>query len=125
MLESPKFISQASVFAHSLETALDMIGPNTEMVTEILTDLGQRHFKHYGVSSSMYPHMGEAVFETLAELLPHKHPEDPEEVCWNDETEKAWRELWYEFMTDMTAGEREYIHEEMKKFAAPNTAFAT
>jgi len=54
-LEDPIFIKNAKWFSHvftqMIERSLDMLGPDTEVLTEVLLELGQRHVR-YGVETT-------------------------------------------------------------------------
>ena len=51
---------------YMFDAPLSMLGPDTEMLEEVLHDLGRRHIG-YGVSPHCYPFMGQAVVYALAE----------------------------------------------------------
>ena len=53
---------------HMFDAALNMLGPDTETLNEILTDLGKRHIK-YGVLPHYFPFMGHAVVYALKESI--------------------------------------------------------
>lgn len=63
-----------------IDTALNMLGPDVELLTEIMTELGQKHVK-YGVKPEYFPKMGVALVETLAELLGDRFTE-PVRAAW-------------------------------------------
>jgi hemoglobin-like flavoprotein len=50
------------------DAALNMLGPDTETLNEILSDLGKRHIK-YGVLPHFFPFMGHAVVYALKESI--------------------------------------------------------
>jgi hemoglobin-like flavoprotein len=50
------------------DKALNMLGPDTEILNEMLTDLGKRHIK-YGVLPHYFPFMGHAVVYALKETI--------------------------------------------------------
>ncbi|CAB9529184.1 Involved in oxygen transport in the brain. Hexacoordinate globin [Seminavis robusta] len=52
-----------------LGKALNMLGPDDELLTEIMSDLGKKHF-HMGVDDEHYYRiMGDSLFLALGELL--------------------------------------------------------
>lgn len=59
MLASKRFNMQGSYLIQMLDTALSMLGPDIELLTDILQDLGTKHV-HYGVKPEMFYIMGEA-----------------------------------------------------------------
>ena len=77
-------------------------------MTEILVELGERHYRSYGVTSEMYPVMGTAVLDTLKDLLGDAFDRD---------THYAWRELWHEFSRDMTKGETDFLKRELRRLS--------
>jgi hemoglobin-like flavoprotein len=50
------------------DAALNLLGPDTETLNEILNDLGKRHIK-YGVLPHYFPFMGQAVVYALKETI--------------------------------------------------------
>lgn len=69
---------------HMFDAALNMLGPDTETLLEILEELGKRHIK-YGVSPHYFPFMGQAVLFALSKALGK---------AWNKELEDAWIEVY-------------------------------
>jgi hemoglobin-like flavoprotein len=61
-----------------IDTALNMLGPDLELVTEIMTDLGMKHVR-YGVKPEMFPFMGDALMHTLETTLKSDFTEDIKE----------------------------------------------
>jgi hemoglobin-like flavoprotein len=51
-----------------IDTALNMLGPDIELLTDIMTELGSKHVQ-YGVEPLMFPMMGEALIFTLELIL--------------------------------------------------------
>jgi len=68
-----------------------MLGPDIELLTEILVELGQKHVR-YGVKYEMFPVMGDALLHTLNECLGDD---------FTDEIREAWKETYVEISTDM------------------------
>lgn len=52
-----------------LDTALHMLGPDIELLTEIMLELGTKHVR-YGVLPEMFPIMGDCLIWTLETTLP-------------------------------------------------------
>jgi len=50
------------------DAALNMLGPDIELLTEIMQELGVKHIR-YGVKPEMFPAMGEALIEMLKDML--------------------------------------------------------
>jgi nitric oxide dioxygenase len=72
-----------------LDRALNMLGPDAELLAEILTDLGKKHAR-IGVETYMFPIMGEALVQTLRENLGSR--------CFTPDVGQAWNKV-YEAMT--------------------------
>ncbi len=62
------FIVFAKQFVGMLDMAIDMLGPDLEMVEEQLQQLGIRHIR-YGVMPKHYPLMGKALLQTIENKL--------------------------------------------------------
>mmetsp|Transcript_14100 Transcript_14100/g.30719 ORF Transcript_14100/g.30719 Transcript_14100/m.30719 type:complete len:173 (+) Transcript_14100:59-577(+) len=77
---------------HMLEGAMSMLGPDTELLTEVLSGLGKRHIE-YGVKACYLPFMGVAIIESLSELLGSD--------VWNAEVEEAWEVVYEELSGDI------------------------
>lgn len=93
---SRRFLMHASYMIQMIDTAINMLGPDSELLSEIMEDLGHKH-KTYGVSSDMFPLMGEALLFTLKQTLGSKFGEKEFE---------AVRETYRELAGDMTKGHR-------------------
>jgi nitric oxide dioxygenase len=60
---------------HMFDAAFNMLGPDTETLDEILTDIAKRHIV-YGVKPHYFPFMGQAVVYALNETIgKHMTPE--------------------------------------------------
>ena len=75
-----------------LDKALNLLGPDDELLTEILTELGAKHAS-YGVKPDYFPIMGEALIYMLKDQL--KDTITPE-------IEKAWKEVYSELSKNMS-----------------------
>jgi len=69
-----------------LDLALTMLGPDIEMVEDILGDLGDRH-QRYGVQADMFPVFGCAIRQVLQETLGDKY---------DKKTDEAWSIVYEE-----------------------------
>ena len=74
-----------------LDTALNMLGPDIELLTDILLELGQKHVR-YGVKPEMFAVMGEALEFTLDKVLGDD---------FDGATRDAWKETYAEISQDM------------------------
>eukprot|EP00522_Entomoneis_paludosa_P011889 CAMPEP_0172440184 /NCGR_PEP_ID=MMETSP1065-20121228/906_1 /TAXON_ID=265537 /ORGANISM="Amphiprora paludosa, Strain CCMP125" /LENGTH=183 /DNA_ID=CAMNT_0013188969 /DNA_START=43 /DNA_END=594 /DNA_ORIENTATION=+ len=73
---------------HMFDQAMGMLGPDTELLTEMLRGLGKRHIA-YGVKANYLPLMGVAIVTTLKELL-----QDKPGFVWSSAVEEAWNEAY-------------------------------
>ena len=91
LLESKRFIMHSSYLIQMLDSALNMLGPDIEMLTEIMTDLGKKHVA-YMVTPEMYPIFGESRLHAIATLLGDQ---------FTDVTQQAWQEVYNDLTADM------------------------
>ncbi|CAB9528889.1 Neuroglobin [Seminavis robusta] len=68
MFKNPEFLKFARRFTEMLDMAIDMLGPDMELVEEQLTDIGIMHSR-VGVVPRHYPLMGACLIDTLADKL--------------------------------------------------------
>lgn len=90
-VKSGAFLSHAKKFVEMFDSAVDMLGPNIEILTEILTELGQKHVK-YGVKLEYYPAMGIALIDAVRRI----------DKQFTKATEIAWREVYNSISLDMS-----------------------
>ena len=84
----------AVAFIQMLDTVIEMLGPNIDLVTEMLGDLGAKH-KKYGVHPKLFDRMGTCLLTVLEELLGHQ---------FDDATREAWQETYAKMSQDMALG---------------------
>ncbi|KAL7557860.1 hypothetical protein ACA910_010911 [Epithemia clementina (nom. ined.)] len=96
LLQSKRFLMHASYLIEMLDTALQMLGPDIDLLTEIMLDLGAKH-QRYGVGPDMFPVMGEALLYTLKATLKGDFTKD---------IEQAWIETYKELSGDMIRGQK-------------------
>jgi hemoglobin-like flavoprotein len=68
VLKHPRFVKHAKYFIQMIDKALSMLGPDIEILTEILLELGEKHVG-YGVKPEYFPSMGRALISTVEENL--------------------------------------------------------
>lgn len=78
-----------------LDTALNMLGPDYELLTEIMLEMGAKH-ERYGVTADMYPLMQRALLSVLEEIL------GPEE--FKPKAREAWIFVFEKLAGDMIRG---------------------
>lgn len=71
VLKSTRFVKHAKYFIQMIDKALSMLGPDIEILTEILLELGEKHVR-YGVKPEYFPSMGRALIDTVQETLGEK-----------------------------------------------------
>jgi hemoglobin-like flavoprotein len=86
-----RFLQHAINLIQMFDTALNMLGPDIELLTDMLYDLGKKHVV-YGVKKDLFPIMGDALIYTLDQTIP-KH--------MNNENRDAWRKTFDAMSTDM------------------------
>ena len=82
---------QAKYMIQMLDTSLQMLGPDIELLTEINHDLGKRHVR-YGVTKEMYEFMGEALIFTLDKMLGK---------AFTPDIKDAWEHIYAELSGDI------------------------
>ena len=82
MLTSKRFLSHAAYMLEMIDTALGLLGPDIELLEEMLLELGVKHIR-YGVNETMFPHMGVALVETLEKTLNDNFTSQMKEA-WTD-----------------------------------------
>lgn len=93
LLQSKRFKMHAVYMIQMLDTALELLGPDIEMLTDILLDLGVKH-RRYGVKPEMFGIMGKALIAMLEKILGPKG-------SFNDAVREAWIETYGEISNDM------------------------
>lgn len=98
VLNSKRFLMHASYLIQMIDTALNMLGPDIELLTEIMLELGSKHVR-YGVKPEMFPIMGECLIATLEETLA--------EGAINASAKQAWIETYDALSGDMIRAQKE------------------
>jgi hypothetical protein len=92
--KSPRLVKHAKHYMDMVDRAIGLLGPDIELLTEILMELGRQHTK-FGVESSFYPPMGHALIHTMEEVLGDK---------FSSSTKNAWLECYQALAYDMIQG---------------------
>lgn len=82
----------ASYMIQMIDTALGLLGPDIELLTEIMTELGTKHVL-YGVKPTMFPIMGECLVAALEDLLP--------KAKFTPLVKESWRDVYSALADDM------------------------
>jgi hemoglobin-like flavoprotein len=91
LFKCPRFLAHGKYFVQILDKVVDMLGPDLDMLTEILLELGDEH-KERGVKTEWFPIMGVALLECMADMLGPK--------IFSTETKQCWLEV-YKAITDI------------------------
>jgi hemoglobin-like flavoprotein len=75
LLRSKRFLAHAAYLLDMIGTALDMLGPDIELLTLVMLDLGKKHIR-FGVKPEMFPIMGEALIYMLEDTLGDEFTEE-------------------------------------------------
>lgn len=78
-----------------LDAAVDMLGPDLEVVAKVLADLGAKHVS-FGVLPAHYGIVGEALMHTLQTALGEQY--------WTRDVKQGWTVLYAFVTTAMLAG---------------------
>jgi hemoglobin-like flavoprotein len=97
VLKSPRFVKHAKYFIQMIDKALGMLGPDIEILTEILLELGEKHVR-YGVKPEYFPSMGRALIESISEEL------GPEE--FTADVKSDWVEVYGALSYDMIRAQK-------------------
>ncbi|KAG7341030.1 globin-like protein [Nitzschia inconspicua] len=81
LVKSRRFYKHAAYFIQMLDKAIGMLGPDIEMLTDILMELGKKHVS-YGVEPEFFPSMGRSLIETLEETLGKDKFDVETKGCW-------------------------------------------
>ena len=97
LLESRRFRMHATYMIEMLDTALNLLGPDIDLLTEVLYELGAKH-QRYGVKREMFVIMGDALITMLAQVL---GPDNFDEA-----TREAWQDTYAEISRDMVLAQK-------------------
>ncbi len=89
--KSPRLLRHASHYIDMVDRALNLLGPDIELLTDIMLELGEQHYK-FGVEASYYPPMGHALIKTLEIFLGNN---------FTHEMKNSWLEIYQALAYDM------------------------
>ena len=75
LFASEEFKTHARKVIKAVDTAISMLGPDLEPLANILKDLGRLHVK-YGIIPAHYDVVGQALIETLGDVMGDKFTND-------------------------------------------------
>jgi hemoglobin-like flavoprotein len=91
-VDSPTTAMHARAVVSMFDSVLQMLGPDTDLVEEILSSVGQRH-KNYGVTVAYFPFMGQALVNALKTTLG--------EAAFTKDHVEAWEEVYKELSSEI------------------------
>ena len=100
VVKNPRFVKHAKYFIQMIDKALSMLGPDIEILTEILMELGEKHVR-YGVRPEYFPSMGRALIESVKEIL------GPDE--FTDDVKSDWVEVYGALSYDMIRAQKNVL----------------
>ena len=80
-----------------IDRALSLLGPEIEMLTEIMLELGEKHVR-YGVRAEFFNSMGTALIHAIKMVLP--------EEDFTEEIRADWLEVYGALSYDMIRGQK-------------------
>ena len=80
LLRNRQVIEHGKHYVKMVDRAIDLLGPDIELLTEIFLELGKQH-ERFGVLPEFYPPMGQALLFALSELLGDRFTE-PVRDAW-------------------------------------------
>jgi hemoglobin-like flavoprotein len=97
LIKSRRFSRHAAYFIQMIDKALGMLGPDIELLTEILLELGQKHVS-YGVQPEYFPSMGRALIFAVQDTLGEAH--------FPAEIKDSWVEVYGALSYDMIRAQK-------------------
>lgn len=91
MKDSARFQKHAKYMIQMLDKALNLLGPDAELLEEILSRLGKLHAR-IGVQERFFPFMEESLLETLAQTLG---------TAFTPQVERNWKVVYAALSTSM------------------------
>eukprot|EP00934_Nitzschia_sp_Nitz4_P002095 Nitzschia sp. Nitz4//scaffold1_size375055//215890//216425//NITZ4_000286-RA/size375055-augustus-gene-0.680-mRNA-1//1//CDS//3329541075//2095//frame0 len=96
LYESKRFRSHARFFVGMIDKSLSLLGPDEELLTTILLDLGKQH-SNWGVKPAFYAPLGQAILLMLEKLLGDR---------FTPAVKDAWVEVYQALSYDMIRASR-------------------
>jgi hemoglobin-like flavoprotein len=97
LIKSRRFKKHASYFIQMIDKALGMLGPDIELLTEILLELGQKHV-NYGVKPEYFPSMGRSLIFAVQSVLG--------EDAFQSDIKDSWVEVYGALSYDMIRAQK-------------------
>lgn len=93
--ESRKFLDVAKNFVEIVDQAVDMLGPDLEVLANVLIDLGEKYHNDYGMQPEYYSVLGRALIDQLEEMLGHD--------AFGLHTKSCWMQVYGALAADIAA----------------------
>jgi len=87
----PRLIQHAKTFIKTIDRAVGLLGPDIELLTEILLELGKKHGQ-YGVRPSHYVSAGQSLMNIMEDVLGDR---------FQPHHKNAWLEVYQGLSYDM------------------------
>lgn len=100
LLQSKRFVTHATHLISMIDTTVNMIGPDIQMLTEIMLELGAKHVR-YGVTPEMFPLMGRALLQTIEECLVAETMNGNSRFIYTEQMKNSWTEVYVALSSDM------------------------
>ncbi|GKY99193.1 hypothetical protein MPSEU_000874700 [Mayamaea pseudoterrestris] len=97
VLNSKPFLMHASYLIEMFDTALNMLGPDMDLPSAVMADLGAKHVR-YGVKSHMFEVMGSCLVLMLIDILGVK--------VMTPKVQQAWKETYGALSGDMISAQK-------------------
>jgi hemoglobin-like flavoprotein len=95
-MNSKRTKGHAKIFVQMLDKTIGLLGPDIDVLTHVLHELGKKHAQ-MGVKSSQYVDLGQALVTTIQEMSP--------EGSFSDEVKHSWLEIFQAMSYDMVRSE--------------------
>ena len=110
--EHPAFVKHAVGVVRMLDAAVNMLGPDLDLVASVLEGLGARHVA-YGVIPDHYPIVGQALLATLEAALGKDG--------WTEDVKMGWTTIFSFVSSTMIKGANDHIDAKLRKSAETNS----
>eukprot|EP00526_Cylindrotheca_closterium_P023299 CAMPEP_0113638600 /NCGR_PEP_ID=MMETSP0017_2-20120614/20227_1 /TAXON_ID=2856 /ORGANISM="Cylindrotheca closterium" /LENGTH=161 /DNA_ID=CAMNT_0000549727 /DNA_START=59 /DNA_END=544 /DNA_ORIENTATION=- /assembly_acc=CAM_ASM_000147 len=97
VVKNTRFVKHAQFFIQMIDRALALLGPEIELLTEIMLELGEKHVR-YGVKAEYFPAMGSALIDAVKTILGEEH--------FSEEIRADWLEVYGALSYDMIRGQK-------------------
>mmetsp|Transcript_3507 Transcript_3507/g.9271 ORF Transcript_3507/g.9271 Transcript_3507/m.9271 type:complete len:198 (+) Transcript_3507:166-759(+) len=94
--DSEEFLDVAKNLMDIVEQAVDMLGPDLQVLAEVLIELGEKYHREYGMEYEYYGALGKALIDQLEEML------GPQGL-FGIRTKSCWLQVYGALTRDMAA----------------------